>query len=319
MSRPRALPVQPQSIPEELKAWPQWVCWRWELRDGKWTKIPVDAGNREQASSTDPDTWSTFGQALAYSRRRRLAGIGYVFGHRDPFAGADLDNCRDPETGAISPWALEIVRLLDSYTEVSPSSSGLKVFVRATLPPGRKRRGNIEMYDRGRYFTTTGHHLSGTPATALGRQAELTALHRRVFGGSAAQQRTCHGGGQAAGSSLEDQQLLELAMNATNGEKFRRLWSGDTSEYATQDNAGRSEADLALCSILAFWCGPDPERIDSLFRRSGLYRPKWERADYRASTIAAALDRSEFYQTSKVTHSRSKARRVWGGARRAAR
>jgi primase-polymerase (primpol)-like protein len=84
-------------------------------------------------------------------------------------------------------------------------------------------------------------------------------------------------------------------MHAVNGEKFSRLWAGDTSEYATLGNEGRSEADLALCSLLAFWCGPDEGRIDNLFRQSGLYRQKWERADYRALTLAVAMNRDEFW------------------------
>jgi putative DNA primase/helicase len=99
-----------------------------------------------------------------------------------------------------------------------------------------------------------------------------------------------------AGVGLADSELIQRAMHAANGEKFSRLWSGDTREYATPGNEGKSEADLALCSLLAFWCGPDEGRIDYLFRQSGLYRQKWERADYRALTLAAALDRAEFYE-----------------------
>jgi putative DNA primase/helicase len=85
-------------------------------------------------------------------------------------------------------------------------------------------------------------------------------------------------------------------MRAANGEKFSRLWSGDTSAYATANNDGHSEADLALCSLLAFWCGPDEVRIDRLFRQSGLCREKWtRRADYRSLTLSVALDRDEFW------------------------
>ena len=95
--------------------------------------------------------------------------------------------------------------------------------------------------------------------------------------------------------ALSDAELVEQAMRAANGEKFARLWAGDTGEYATASNEGRSEADLALCSLLAFWAGPDEARVDCLFRQSGLMRKKWERADYRALTLARALDREEFW------------------------
>jgi primase-polymerase (primpol)-like protein len=207
----------------------------------------------------------------------------------------DVDGCRDPETGEIESWALEIAAELDSYAEASPSGTGLKVFLRGELPSGRRRKGSIEMYDRGRFFTTTGHRLADFPATVNERQEELSRLHRRVFG----PEKAARGGGladrTAAGMSLSDSELIDRAMRAANGEKFSRLWAGDTSPYASPGNEGRSEADLALCSLLAFWCGPDEERIDRLFRESGLMRRKWQRGDYRALTLAVALDRGEFW------------------------
>jgi primase-polymerase (primpol)-like protein len=185
---------------------------------------------------------------------------------------------------------------LGSYAEVSPSGTGVKVFVRGKLPPGRRRKGQIEMYDRGRFFTTTGHRLADSPAIVNERGEELRLLHSRVFGDPARKaadgKRGSHGN---LVSGLSDNELMYRAMRATNGEKFGRLWAGDTSDYANCDNEGRSEADLALCSMLAFWVGPDEAGIDRLFRQSGLYRGKWERPDYRALTLAAALDREEFW------------------------
>jgi putative DNA primase/helicase len=90
---------------------------------------------------------------------------------------------------------------------------------------------------------------------------------------------------------LTDLELIEKAKHAHNGEKFSRLWSGDITGYASH-----SEADQALCNVLAFWAGPDPPRIDTLFSQSGLYRDKWQREDYRTETIRKALaGRTEFY------------------------
>jgi primase-polymerase (primpol)-like protein len=251
-----------------------------------------------------------------------LPGVGFMFHPDDGLAGADLDGCRDPETGRIESWALEIVEELDSYTEASPTGTGLKMFVRGELPPGRRRKGPIEMYDRGRFFTTTGHRLADVPATVNDRQEELTQLHRRVFGPEKAARTGSSTDKTAAGMSLSDSELIDYAMRAANGEKFARLWAGDTTRYASPANEGRSEADLALCSLLAFWCGPDEERIDRLFRQSGLYRQKWERAGYRALTLAVALDREEFWggERAKIRvyarqkPSKSEARRVWRSA-----
>jgi putative DNA primase/helicase len=90
-----------------------------------------------------------------------------------------------------------------------------------------------------------------------------------------------------------DDELLALAMRAKNGEKFSRLWRGDTSEYAGDE----SRADLALCSLLAFWTDGDTERMDRLFRQSGLMREKWNRRDYRERTFSKVLEgKTEFYQ-----------------------
>ena len=299
---PEALPVVVGNIPPELKERDQWAAWRWECRDDKWTKPPLNPSTGYYARNNDPDTWGSFDEALWRMRRDRLPGIGFMFHPDDGLAGVDLDDCRNPRTGEIEEWATEILEGLGSYTEVSPSERGLKVFVYGALPLGRRRKGNIEMYDRGRFFTTTGHRLSWTPSSVKDRYEELTALHYQVFGEpadrSAGGKKDDHKG---TPNGLSDDELVNRAMRAVNGEKFAKLWAGDTSDYRTAGNEGRSEADLALCSLLAFWCGPDAGRIDHLFRQSGLYRKKWERADYRVLTLALALDREEFWNGDGAT------------------
>jgi putative DNA primase/helicase len=282
-----------ESIPADLRALDRWVAWRWLERNGKPTKVPYDPRTGAQAASDDPATWSPFDVALRYLERARCDGIGFVFTARDPYAGIDLDKCRDPETGAIEPWALAIVQRLVSYTEITPSGSGLHVIAKAKLPPGRRRKGGLEMYDSGRFFTMTGHHLEGTPGTIEDCAAELTGLHAEVFCTARPSEPAARGGtlpGWSAG--LPDAELIEKAKRSVNGARFSALWDGDTSGYGSP-----SEADAALCAMLAFWTGPDEERIDRLFRQSGLYREKWERADYRASTIDLVLEgRTEYYQ-----------------------
>jgi len=160
---PEALPLVIDNVPDELAAPDHWVAWGWEYRNGKWTKVPVNAASGARASSDDPSTWSPFEEAVEYAQRKLLPGVGFVF-TGSPFAGVDLDDCRDSETGHVEPWAREIVAALDSYAEVSPSGTGVKAFMRGTLPPGRRRKGRVEMYDSGRFFTVTGHRLPGAPA-----------------------------------------------------------------------------------------------------------------------------------------------------------
>jgi putative DNA primase/helicase len=281
--RPRVLPTQVEHLPAVLRSRPQWVTWRHTWRHGKWTKIPWSPHTGREAKSNDPATWGSFERALQCHHQRQMDGVGFVFSPDDPYCGVDLDKCRDPATGLIHPWAAEIIRGLDTYTEVSPSGTGVKLIARAILPPGGRRQGQVEMYDRGRYFALTGHALPTLPDTPKARQARIAALHARLFAKAASTNRYSPQSSVSTGSATDDD-ILARALAARNGTRFARLWSGDISGYVSH-----SEADLALCTLLAFWTGGDPERIDALFRRSGLYRPKWERHDYRDRTVSLAL------------------------------
>jgi putative DNA primase/helicase len=275
-------------IPPELRKRDQWVVWRYEDRGGKQTKVPYrPAEPSRRAAADDPSTWASFEQAARAAENDGVAGIGYVFAADDPFCGIDLDGCRDPETERLESWAGAIVTALNSYTEASPSRAGVHVLIRAGLDGGRNRKGPVEMYDRERFFCVTGEHVRGTPTEILPRQAELDEVRGQVFPPPA-------DNGLPAPSTpvdLDDTELLQRAMTARNGASFERLWNGEQNGHPSG-----SEADLALCGMLAFWTGGDPSRIDTLFRRSGLMREKWERADYRERTIATAVaGRTEFY------------------------
>jgi putative DNA primase/helicase len=279
-----------ETIPAELRERRQWVTWRNEVREGKPTKVPYSALGA-QAKTDDPATWATFEQALEAAPT--ADGIGFVFAADDPFTGVDLDGCRDPETGLVDAKTAALVQQLDSYTETSPSGRGLHIILRAKKPDGRSRNGRVELYDERRYFTFTGEHVPGTPTSVEERQAALDALHAELFPArpKPAPPRN------VAPLETDDEELLTRARAARNGSDFERLWRGDTSAYAGDD----SRADLALCGALAFWTGPDPGRIDSLFRRSGLMREKWDarrgESTYGAETIARAFERrTEFYE-----------------------
>ena len=262
---------------------PQWVGWRLEQRDGKPTKVPVDPDSGHRAKTTDANTWGDSESAIAAIEKFKLNGIGFVFTGA-PYTGVDLDDCRDPKTDAIQGWAMKIIKQLDSYTESSPSGRGAHTLVRAKLPPGRRRKGKVEMYDTGRYFAMTGHHIAGTPTSIEDRQKELEILHKRIFACAGRNGAAKPNVGSMPTVLVDDKELIDRAGRAGNGDKFRRLWSGEwQGEYPSQ-----SEADQALCNHLAFWTGKDPDRIDRLFRQSGLMRDKWGRDDYRKNTINAA-------------------------------
>lgn len=262
------------AIPEELRQRQQWVIWRHEERNGKQTKIPYRADGGGRASSTDAATWSTFEAAVAGADALAAEGIGYVFADDDPYTGIDLD-VFDADSAAI-------VTLLDSYTETSVSGRGAHVIVRASLNGhGRNRKGPLEVYDRGRYFVVTGNHMVGTPATIEDRQEQLDEVLARFLPATTEPVLTA----APAPVHLDDQELLDRARRARNGADFQALYTGSwEGRYPSQ-----SEADLALCTMLAFWTGRDADRIDRIFRSSGLYRPKWERNDYRSATIGNAI------------------------------
>ena len=271
----------------------QWLCWRSEERDSKPTKIPYSPITGERASSTSPETWASYEEAVRAWKEVGYSGIGFVFTLEDDLCGVDLDGCLDPVTGEIEPWAWTIIEELDSYTEVSPSGTGIHIIVRAALPEDRNRKGRFEAYDRGRYFTVTGKHRAGTPQTIESRQEGLQSVVRRVFGEESANGHTKPvAATESVDNGLSDSDVIQKALAASNGARFLRLWNGDTEVYGSH-----SEADLALCGMLAFWTGGDAARIETLFRQSGLYRKKWERKDYRNRTITEALNgKTEFYE-----------------------
>ena len=211
--------------------------------------------------------------------------------------GVDLDDCREPESGFIDDGAQATIEQLNSYTEVSPSGRGVHILVTGELPPGGNKTEGVEMYSQGRYFTVTGQHVAGTPLAVEARSAELAALHLQLFGTqrSSVSLPTVKSVGSTephASVSVSDDELLAKMKAANNGQRFERLWRGEwQGEYPSQ-----SEADLALCATLAFWTGRDAERMDQLFRESGLYRPKWDELrgsqTYGERTIATARRRT---------------------------
>jgi len=300
--------MSPTGIPDELKRLHHWVGWRWERRGDEWTKVPINTRTRGRARPNSRQTWGTFEGALEYAESERLAGVGFVFSPDDPFVGVDLDDCRDPNTGRIEPWATEIIEELDSYAECSPSGTGIHVLLRAQLPDDRsgRRSGQVEIYHRNHYFTMTGLRLPGVPQSVNERQDQLDALYVRTFAPSSDESGTRRHPALAVATLsapcvrspfLSDDAVTSRARSAFSGAKFARLFDhGETSAYGDDD----SRADQALCSLLALQT-PDPDQIDRIFRRSKLYRDKWERADYRHLTIAKALTRDTVSRSVSAT------------------
>jgi putative DNA primase/helicase len=300
MSAPTPL-LKPRlgNVPADLAELIQWVVWRaeWIANKGKYNKVPVNARTGEAASSTDPTTWSSFTEAChAYEQGGDLyGGIGFVVSEDEPYVGVDFDHCI--ENGVLADWTARYLNLLDSYAEVSPSGTGLRIFLRGTLPPDGRKKGDVEVYETGRFLTITGRKWPTAPATINYRQAELESLHREVWPPKPPQvKRRTENTGTSQG--ISERALLDRAFVARNGAQVQTVYNGDNSAH----NNDPSAADLALCCYLAFWTGPDANRLDSLFRSSPRMRDKWDErryADgrtYGEATVQKAIENcTEFY------------------------
>ena len=324
--RPVAILFHESAVPSELRKLRQWVFWKYvwvknkNKGKGKWDKPPFNSRTGRNASTTNPRTWGTFEEAVAACRRYGGDGIGFVFTKDDPYCGIDFDDVRDPVTGKLTDEAAADIARLDSFSEVSPSGKGVHVIVKATLPAGGKHPEGLGIFNTARYFCITAAAVPGSPpkinerqevvnellakmcakkeAEAAARKQDKLAQMAEASEGTTKQAEPVTGKSVAGvGSDLTDEEIIALAGRAKNGKKFKALWGGNINGYPSQ-----SEADLALCSLLVFYCGPDHDRIDALFRQSGLFRQdKWaDRTDYRERTIALAIEgRTQFYKPFK--------------------
>jgi putative DNA primase/helicase len=255
-------------IPKELKDILQWVCWMLEYNHSnpqKGKKRPINIRTRKPASVTNPKDWGSFDCAVRRLKKGGVDGIGFVFTENDPYVGIDLDNCRDVKTGEIAPRAQKIINRFGSYTEVSPSGTGIHIIVKGRLPGKGINTGKIEIYDKGRYFTITGDLVPGTNPKIKNKPGAVNNFYRELIRPE---------GQDSSKRKRQDRQtdfeiLAKLTSSDTSG-KFSKLHTGDTSGYSSQ-----SEAELAYCSYLTKVTS-SAETIDRIFRTSKLYREKWD-------------------------------------------
>lgn len=280
-----------QNIPAELKNLPQWV-----VRKGK---RPYDPRSGGDAKAGQPETWATYGQAVYATG---YDGIGFEFAEGGGIVGIDLDTVRNPKTGFIAPEAADIIRTMDSYTEISPSGYGFHIYIhaapdlrlpwhKAPLPENgierfekdsrtgktRKKKPEIEVYNAGRYFTVTGNRY-GERRTVKERGAKLAALLNCYSKAQAEPQR-------AAAMSLPTFDSDKLHTGLEKDQKFRSLWNGD------RPNGNESGDDQALMNKLAYWCNCDKDAMLAAFRNSNHYATK-DREHMKKAQRTDYLDRT---------------------------
>lgn len=276
-----------RNFPSDLIELDQWVLWRKEERNGKITKVPYSTSGYG-AQSNNPRTWAPFENCAKVFLRGGYSGFGFMFSEHDPYIGVDHDKC--VENGNIATPTAKQIAQFNTYKEFSQSKTGVHTIGKATLSGGGRKRNNIEIYDKLRFFVVTGDKLPGAPSTVEDIQTAIDELYE-LLTPPATEKKAVH---PTECLLADDQQLLDRMFNSRNGEKVKALFDGSMSGYTSQ-----SEAELALCGYLAFWTGNDEPRIDRLFRQSALYRDKWERKarsgeTYGHGTIKRAL-KAEVY------------------------
>ena len=280
-------------IPDEMRRLAHWVLWGVSLEDPKAPYTTSVLTPKKKAAANNPATWGSFADAVAAAVRLGRGGIGFEFGVEPcGIVGIDLDHVIS-DKGELAQWAAEIVSLVDSYTELSPSGRGLHIWCksneRLSAIGSRNRNDSIglEIYDHARYFTVTGEPY-GEAKPLSERTEQLRKVYARYMPKESEKRKQCTEQSKSESSATEDLsdvELWERMFNSEQGEKIRALHDGDISGYESH-----SQADSALCCYLSFWTCGDVSRIDRMFRQSGLMREKWERADYRERTIEHALE-----------------------------
>lgn len=247
-TRPTRSPFYPENIPADLRECRQWVLWRYERKNKEWTKPPYQT-NGHLADVSNQATWTSFDDVLRAIKTGKFDGVGFVVTAADPYTGFDFDGCYDGKIN--NEKVANYICELASYTEFSPSNKGLRVWVKAKLPERGGKKGNFEAYCDGKYLTVTGNLVPGVATTTKNRQDEATSVWRDIFGN----ERTT---------------IKEAPKKTKSDATFDLLWRG---KWKDAGYPSPSEADLALCNIFARM---DPNKVDTLFRGSGLMRPKWD-------------------------------------------
>lgn len=265
-----------RNIPEELKQLKQWCGYRILNRNGRNTKVPINPYTGEFGKSNDESTWSDFETAVEAINKFNLNGIGFYF--KEPYIGIDIDDVRgqieaylsgntDDENNIVA----EFIDIMQSYAEISPSGNGVHIIVKGDLPKNGSRKGNIEMYSNGRFFTMTGNHIGGYIHINDDRDyGRLKYLHNKYI--ASHDPIKPKNTPNTPGNNLPVDEIINIALKSKNGLRFRLFLEGGWEQFYQS----QSEADMAFANDLAFWTNRDYEKMDTIFRQSSLYREKWD-------------------------------------------
>lgn len=242
--------------------------WRydWSVKNGSWAKVPYQTTG-QHAASDKPETWATFDSVMLTFEQSRSSfdGVGIMFTPESGYVGIDVDECvTDDGEHHLNAFGTKVLERLNTYTELSPSMTGIHCIGKAKRFEGMNRtfQGNkIEAYSFGRYFTFTGRSWDENPRPIRDVDADVRAI-------IAAIKKDVPVNGHTPTISLSLQQRLDMALKDP---KTESLFWGNTLEYGGDDSA----ADMALCAKLAYYAITQTD-LDAMFRQSKLMRPKWD-------------------------------------------
>jgi primase-polymerase (primpol)-like protein len=272
----------------ELANLRQWVCWRLEDRNGKFTKIPVSPLTGSPASTTSPKTWGSFDESCAEvvqlkKSKTKLHGVGFVFTEGDHYVGVDLDKCISDD-GVLEDWAKKIVKDLKSYTELSPSGKGLHIFIKADINGRGRRTGKLEVYSSARYFTFTGQHYEGTPTKINSAQKQIN----KIFAENFEEKNNVKVDVKLDPIDLTSNPPLEKFEALTsNNKKFKKTWDHARPDLKDQSISGY---DLSLVTQAAYAGWNDKELVALIVAHRRKYGglEKASRQDYMDRQINLA-------------------------------
>ena len=260
-------------------------------------KIPYSAKNKQKCSPTDANNWVSFDKAYSVymAEPDKFDGVGYCLDERDDIVCIDIDHCIDAD-GSLNEIAKDILDhvITPTYTEVSLSGSGLHVFVKGSKQTDKCRKGSVEVYSGARYIALTAtpfYKDKGFVDVAPNQELiDYVCMHYLVDKEDEKSTISCT---KVSDDELPDEVLLEKAMKAKNGKKFKALYEGSQYNFNSP-----SEADMSFMRMLAFWCAKNTEQMKRIFYQSGRNREKTQRDDIITSLVNKAVSScSEVYST----------------------
>lgn len=276
------------ALVEKYKNEPRWVAWEYKTTpDGKKTKVPL-------GKSDTPSTWTTYEKAKAKKK-----GIGIMFGVDNTFLGVDIDHC--VEDGKIvhekEKEIKAFLREANSYTELSPSETGIHVYFALSEPLelSMNKKAPYEYYTAKRFFTVSEKPFGKQrEVRMLSKQEALNLLGMIEYAEKEKRERVT----VVSTITLDDEQILGKLFSEKKGSEFKALWNGDTTMYGDDE----SNADMALCSKLAFYTGNNYDQIERIWMSSplGARHKTQEREDYRRRTIEKAIESTTEVYTTKA-------------------